>query len=94
MNEKIGIFDSGIGGVTVLREIIKVIPDMDYIYYSDSINNPYGEKTKEELLEIVDNIINYFIKRKCKIIVFACNTATALTINEMRNKYIKIKRIF
>lgn len=87
MNEKIGIFDSGIGGVTVLREIIKVIPDMDYIYYSDSINNPYGEKTKEELLEIVDNIINYFIKRKCKIIVFACNTATALTINEMRNKY-------
>ena len=87
MNTKIGVFDSGIGGITVLKECIKKCPNFSYIYYSDSKNNPYGEKTKEELLEIVDNIINYFIKRKCKIIVFACNTATALTINEMRNKY-------
>lgn len=87
MEKAIGIFDSGIGGVTVLKEILKILPDRDYIYYSDSSNNPYGDKTEEELLKIVDNIINYFIKNNCEIIVFACNTATALTIKKMRYKY-------
>lgn len=87
MNNPIGIFDSGIGGVTVLKEIIKILPNENYIYYSDSIHNPYGEKSKEELISYVDEIMEFFIDRKCKAVVFACNTATALTINEMREKY-------
>lgn len=87
MNNPIGIFDSGIGGVTVLKEIIKILPNEHYIYYSDSIHNPYGEKTKKELLNYVNEIMEYFVSRKCKAVVFACNTATALTISEMRNKY-------
>ena len=52
----IGIFDSGIGGATIFKEIIKKIPNQDYIYYSDSKNNPYGDKTKEELFKITNNI--------------------------------------
>lgn len=87
MNNPIGIFDSGIGGVTVLKEIIKILPNENYIYYSDSIHNPYGEKSEEELLSYVNEIMEYFIDKKCKAVVFACNTATALTISEMRDKY-------
>lgn len=87
MNNPIGVLDSGIGGVTVLKEIIKLLPNYDYIYYSDSVNNPYGEKDKELIINYVDNIIKFFIDKGCRIIVFACNTATALTIDTMREKY-------
>ena len=63
-NNKIGIFDSGIGGVTVLKEIIKVLPNEDIYYFSDSKNNPYGDKTDKEILEICNNICRNIIKRK------------------------------
>lgn len=83
----IGIFDSGIGGVTVLKEIIKVLPKENYIYYSDSKNNPYGDKSDNEILEICDNIVKYLINRDCKVIVIACNTASAKAVTYLRNKY-------
>ncbi|MEE0865385.1 MAG: hypothetical protein U0L98_01060 [Clostridia bacterium] len=83
----IGIFDSGIGGVTVLREIIKVLPNQNYIYYSDTKNNPYGDKTNEEVIKICDEITKYFIKRNCKVIVIACNTASAKASKYLREKY-------
>lgn len=86
-NRPIGIFDSGIGGVTILQHLIAKLPNEEYIYYSDSKHNPYGEKTKEEVIHFVDGIIHYFIAKDCKAIVFACNTATALAIDEMRKKY-------
>lgn len=86
-NHKIGIFDSGIGGVTVLKEILKILPNEDYIYYSDSINNPYGDKKDEEIIKICDNIVKYFIERDCKAIVIACNTASAKSANILRKKY-------
>lgn len=84
---KIGIFDSGIGGVTVLKEILKLLPNEDYIYYSDSINNPYGDKSDKEIFELCDNIVKYLLDRECKIIVIACNTATAKAVDELRKKY-------
>ena len=87
MNYPIGIFDSGIGGVTVLKEILKILPNENYIYYSDSLHNPYGEKTKEEVLSYVLEIMEYFVSRNCKAVVFACNTATALVIEDIRKKY-------
>lgn len=87
MKRPIGVLDSGIGGVTVLKEILKILPNEDYIYYSDSIHNPYGEKTTEEIFKYVDNIMKYFIEKQCKAVVFACNTATALTIDKIREKY-------
>ena len=89
----IGIFDSGIGGVTVLREIIKVLPNENYIYYSDTKNNPYGDKTNEEVIKICDEITKYFIKRDCKVIVIACNTASAKASKYLREKYKDIKFI-
>lgn len=89
----IGIFDSGIGGVTVLREIIKVLPNENYIYYSDSKNNPYGDKTNEKVIKICDEITQYFIKRNCKVIVIACNTASAKASKYLREKYKNIEFI-
>ena len=78
MKTKIGFFDSGIGGVTVLKECIKLLNDFNYVYYSDSINNPYGDKSYEELINITNNIVEYLVNSGCKIIVIACNTASAI----------------
>lgn len=89
-NEKIGIFDSGIGGVTVLKEIIKVLPNENFIYYSDSKNNPYGDKKDEEIIKLCEKITEYFIKNKCKAIVIACNTASAKASKYLRIKYPEI----
>ena len=89
-NNKIGIFDSGIGGVTVLKEIIKLLPNENYIYYSDSKNNPYGDKEDKEIIEICDKIVNNFIEQKCKAIVIACNTASAKAAKTLREKYTQI----
>ena len=87
---KIGVFDSGIGGVTVLKEILKVLPNENYTYYSDSINNPYGDKTDDEIFNICDSIVNKFVKENCKAIVIACNTASAKSAKELREKYPQI----
>ena len=86
---KIGIFDSGIGGATVLKEILKILPNENYIYYSDSFNNPYGDKSKEELKEICKKIINILIQKNCKAIVIACNTASTLS-KDLREDYKQI----
>ena len=84
---KIGVFDSGIGGVTVLSEIMKILPKENYLYYSDSKNNPYGDKTDEEIKQLCDNIVQYFIEKDCKAIVIACNTASAKAAKWLREKY-------
>lgn len=84
---KIGVFDSGIGGVTVLHEMIKVLPEENYSYYSDSKNNPYGDKTTEEIQDICDKIVQKFIKKNCKAIVIACNTASSRAVQFLRDQY-------
>ena len=83
----IGILDSGIGGVSVLGEIIKLIPCGKFIYYSDSINNPYGDKSEEEIYAIVKNIVKYLLERGCVAIVLACNTASAICVKRLREEY-------
>lgn len=83
----IGVFDSGVGGVTVLTELLKVLPYEDYIYYSDTKNLPYGEKSEEELIKICDYIVSFLIENGAKIIVIACNTASAICKDYLRSKY-------
>ena len=83
----IGIFDSGIGGVTVFKKIIEKIPNGHFVYYSDSSNNPYGDKSRDELINIVDNIVNKLINFGVKVIVIACNTASYVCKDYLRNKY-------
>ena len=83
----IGVFDSGIGGLSVLEELEKVLPNEDFYYYGDSINNPYGEKSDQELLEITSHIVDVLKENGAKIIVIACNTATSAAANILREKY-------
>ncbi len=85
--KRIGVFDSGVGGLTVLEELKKVLPNEDYLFYADSVNNPYGEKSDTELFDITSKIVDFLIEHECKIIVIACNTATTRCIKYLRDKY-------
>lgn len=74
---KIGIFDSGIGGLTVLAELIKKYPNNKYYYFGDNINAPYGTKSKEELLKLSNKIINFLNKKDVDLIIVACGTISS-----------------
>ena len=88
MNKKIGVLDSGIGGTTVLNKIVELLPNEEYIYYADTKNNPYGEKSEEELYTIVKEIVTFLINKKnCKIIVLACNTATTKCMKKLQKEF-------
>lgn len=91
---RIGIFDSGIGGLTILKELLKFKPNNHYIYYGDNINLPYGDKTKEELTKILDKIMNYFINLKVDLIIIACVTMSSIVNKSKYNiKIIDINQI-
>lgn len=83
----IGIFDSGMGGLSVLDQAIKELPNENFIYYGDSKNAPYGIKSKEEVIKLSIEICDYFISRDVKAILVACNTATSAAIDVLRSKY-------
>ena len=84
---KIGIFDSGIGGLSVLYEAMQLLPHEQFIYYADEKHVPYGEKTREEIIGYVDEIIQFMIDHDCKAIVIACNTATSADVSILRKEY-------
>jgi glutamate racemase len=83
----IGIFDSGVGGLSVFREIRKLLPDEKYIYFSDSAHCPYGEKSRDYIIDRARQIASFLISQGAEIIVVACNTATAAAIDHLRGKY-------
>ena len=83
----IGIFDSGIGGLSVFREIRKVIPEQSYIYYSDTAHCPYGEKSREYIIDRARTITRFLLEKGCEIFVVACNAATAAAISTLREEF-------
>ena len=83
----IGIFDSGVGGLSVFREIRKVLPEEKYVYFSDSAHCPYGEKSKGYIIERARSITRFLLDKGADIIVVACNTATAAAIAELRKEF-------
>ena len=83
----IGIFDSGVGGLSVFREIRKVLPCQGYIYYSDNAHCPYGEKSKEYIIDRARTITGELLAKGAEIIVVACNTATAAAIATLREEF-------
>ncbi|MDF2929397.1 MAG: yrpC [Anaerospora sp.] len=84
---KIGFFDSGIGGLTVLGHALNILPFAEYIYYADIEHLPYGEKTKNEVKQYVQNGMDYMAKIKVDAVVIACNTATSVAIGKLRKNY-------
>lgn len=83
----IGIFDSGVGGLSVFKEIRKVLPDERYVYFSDNAHCPYGEKTREYIIERARAITETLLSKGADVIVVACNTATAAAIADLRERY-------
>lgn len=86
-NSPIGFFDSGVGGLSVMKEAISIMPNEDFIYFGDSQNAPYGTKELEEVRNLTLNVADFFMKKKVKAIVVACNTATSAAIELLRDKY-------
>lgn len=84
---KVGLFDSGIGGINVLSELVKKYPHNHYIYYGDTKNLPYGNKTKDELIKLSSNIINFLIKENVDIIIIACGTVSSNCYEELKSLY-------
>lgn len=84
---KIAFFDSGVGGLTVYKEVKKLLPNENYLYFGDTANMPYGEKTQEELIEIARKIFDFFAARKVKAVIMACNTTSAMTYDVLKNDY-------
>lgn len=80
----IGVFDSGVGGLSVLREIHKLLPTENLLYVADSAHAPYGDKTKEYILERSTAIVDFFLSHHVKAVVVACNTATGAAVKEIR----------
>lgn len=86
----VGFFDSGVGGISVLKEAVKLLPGEDFIYLGDSKNAPYGTKTVEEVKTLTFDAVDFLINNNVKAIVVACNTATSAAITDVREKYSKL----
>lgn len=86
----VAVFDSGLGGISVLREMVKLLPNEDYLYFGDTKNAPYGIKTKEEVRKLSEQNVKMLLERGAKAIVIACNTATSAAAASLREKYKQI----
>jgi glutamate racemase len=86
MNKSIGLFDSGIGGISILNSLVTKLPDENFIYLSDNKNCPYGDKSQEEITILSIKNSKKLIELNCKIIIVACNTATTNCIEFLRKK--------
>lgn len=85
--QPIGVFDSGVGGLSVVRHLITELPQESIIYFADSARAPYGNKNKEEVVQYAKEITETFLEKDAKLIVVACNTATGMAINELRQSF-------
>ncbi len=90
MTAPIGVFDSGFGGLTLWRAIRERLPAESIVYFGDGAHCPYGSRSREEIVEYSDRAVGELLAAGCKLIVVACNTATAVAIDFLRNKYIDV----
>jgi len=86
-NAPIGIFDSGLGGLTVVREVLNLLPGEDIIYFGDTARTPYGSRPPAEILGFMHEILTFFSAQNVKMAITACNTMTALGLEQAKNKF-------
>lgn len=84
---RVGIFDSGIGGLSVLHHALRAIPDAEYVYYADEAHVPYGEKSAKQIKQYIEEIIRFMLEKQVDAIVIACNTATSVATREYRSRF-------
>jgi glutamate racemase len=85
---KIGFFDSGLGGLTILKAVSRELQDYDYVYYGDTANIPYGDKTEEEIYELTVKGMEYLFEADCALVIIACNTASSETAKRLQQEFI------
>lgn len=85
----IGFFDSGLGGLAILRETAAALPLYDYLYYGDTAHVPYGDRPEEEIYELTKRGMEYLFAHDCAIVVIACNTASAETLRRLQDTYLR-----
>lgn len=83
----IGVMDSGMGGISVLRELVKLLPHENFIFYGDSANAPYGSRSTENIYELTENVVQKLIAKGVKGVVIACNTASSAAGRRLREEY-------
>lgn len=86
-NRPIGVFDSGLGGLTSVQELHRQLPEEKVIYYGDTARTPYGSKSPETIIKFATQIVDYLVARNTKMIIIACNTVTALALDSLRERY-------
>jgi glutamate racemase len=89
-NRPIGVFDSGLGGLTVVKEIIKLLPNEDIIYLGDTARVPYGTRSNEIIKKFSEEDVNFLLKKKVKCVIIACNTSSAVAGKFLKNKFSKV----
>lgn len=87
MKDMICVFDSGVGGISVLKELVKIMPNEDFLFFGDSLNAPYGTKTKEEVRKFTIEATERFMEEGAKGVTIACNTATSAAVRVLREMY-------
>lgn len=83
---KIGVFDSGLGGLLLLKNITKKLPEYDYVYLGDTKRVPYGNRSQETIYEFTREAIEYLFKKDCKLVILACNTASTQALQKIQKE--------
>ena len=85
---KIGVFDSGLGGLSILKAVIKKLPEYDYVYLGDTKNLPYGDKTQTEIFNFTKKAVNYLFQHDCALVLVMCNTASAKALRKLQQEWL------
>ena len=85
---KIGVFDSGFGGIDILKHIVEIMPEYDYVYLGDNARNPYGTKSQSTLEQYAQEATDFLFKQNCQLVLFACNTASTQALRKIQQEFI------
>jgi len=85
---KIGFFDSGLGGLVVMNAVRNLLPQYDYVYFGDTANLPYGDKTEEEIFALTKSGVEFLYESECALVIIACNTASAETLRQLQDHWL------
>lgn len=86
---KIGVFDSGFGGLDILRRIVKKLPQYEYVYLGDTARTPYGTRTKDTIYKFTEEAVDFLFKKNCELVILACNTASSDALRKIQKNYLR-----
>src|SRR3989339_2261864 len=84
----IGVFDSGLGGLTILKALLKKLPQYSYVYYGDNARVPYGNRSSDTIYQFTKEAIDFLFKKYCQLIIIACNTSTSTSLHKIQQEYL------